>query len=37
MSDDESYDDQFPQHPLSKIRRVLAALPDSVQFDSSPF
>jgi hypothetical protein len=32
MSDDESYDAQFPQHPLSKVRRVLAALPDAAQY-----
>jgi hypothetical protein len=35
MSDDESYDEQFPDHPLSKVRRVLAVLPKSVQIDSS--
>jgi hypothetical protein len=29
-SDDESYDARFPEHPLSKIRRVLATLPDYV-------
>jgi len=34
ISDDESYDDQFPHHPLSKVRHVLAMLPSSVQFDS---
>jgi len=34
MSDDESYDEQFPQHPLSKVRRVLAMLPNTMQFDS---
>jgi hypothetical protein len=33
MSDDESYDEQFPDHPLSKVRRVLKALPAAVQFD----
>jgi hypothetical protein len=33
MSDDESYDEQFPDHPLSKVRRVLAAIPNDVQFD----
>jgi len=27
VSDDECYDSRFPEHPLSKIRRVLAALP----------
>lgn len=31
MSDDECYDAQFPDHPLSKVRRVLAALPQAVQ------
>ena len=34
MSDDESYDEQFPQHPLSKIRHTLAALPRNVAYDS---
>jgi hypothetical protein len=34
MSDDGSYDEQFPQHPLSKVRRLLATLPDNVQLDS---
>lgn len=29
-SDDESYDARFPEHPLSKVRRVLAALQDCV-------
>jgi|SRR5579864_284939 len=33
MSDDESYDAQFPSHPLSKVRRALAALPDGAQYD----
>ncbi len=33
MSDDESYDEQFPHHPLSKVRRALAALPAPMQFD----
>jgi hypothetical protein len=33
-SDDESYDEQFPEHPLSKVRRVLATLPSSVQIGS---
>jgi hypothetical protein len=27
MSDDERYDVRFPEHPLSNVRRVLAALP----------
>src|SRR5262245_56883344 len=30
VSDDKSYDDRFPQHPLTKVRRLLAALPSSV-------
>lgn len=30
VSDDESYDERFPQHPLSKVRRTLVALPYSV-------
>ena len=34
VSDDECYDEQFPEHPLSKIRRVLAMLPTSVQVES---
>ena len=34
MSDDETYDQQFPWHPLSKVRQVLAVLPSAVQFDS---
>ena len=34
MSDDETYDEQFPWHPLSKVRHVLALLPSAVQFDS---
>lgn len=34
MSDDESYDEQFTQHPLSKVRRILAALPSNVEYNS---
>ncbi|MGO9893822.1 MAG: hypothetical protein ACLPX8_06375 [Bryobacteraceae bacterium] len=30
VSDDESYGARFPEHPLSKVRRVLATLPDCV-------
>jgi hypothetical protein len=30
MSDDKRYDVRFPQHPLSKVRRVLATLPSNV-------
>lgn len=33
ISDDERYDEQFPDHPLSKLRRVLAALPHSIQVE----
>jgi len=33
MSDDEAYDEEFPQHPLSKVRRVLAALSNEVKYD----
>jgi hypothetical protein len=31
LSDDESYDGQFPDHPLSRIRKVLADLPGRIQ------
>jgi hypothetical protein len=34
LSDDDVYDEQFPQHPLSKVRRVLAALSNHVNYDS---
>ena len=34
VSDDECFDERFPEHPLSKVRRVLAALPDAVQVES---
>ena len=30
ISDDERYDERFPGHPLSKVRRVLAIVPNSV-------
>ncbi len=30
VSDDESYDERFPQHPLTKVRRILAVLPSSI-------
>jgi len=33
MSDDESYDNQFPLHPLTKVRNTLALLPSSVKYD----
>lgn len=35
VSDDECYDERFPEHPLSKVRRVLATLPSSVQVEPS--
>ena len=35
VSDDERYDERFPDHPLSTVRRVLAALPSSVQVEST--
>ena len=31
ISDDESHDERFSAHPLSKVRRVMTALPNSVQ------
>jgi hypothetical protein len=34
MSDDESYDAQFPLHPLSKVRRLLRELPEHIVFDA---
>ena len=34
MSDDEAYDEQFPQHPLSKVRRVLATLSSDAKYNS---
>ncbi len=34
VSDDECYDEQFPEHPLSKVRRVLATLPSAVRIES---
>lgn len=34
VSDDECYDGRFPWHPLSKVRRILTALPDSVHFET---
>jgi hypothetical protein len=33
MSDDKIYDKEFPWHPLSKVRHLLASLPNSVQWD----
>ncbi len=34
MSDDENYDQEFPQHPLSKVRRILATLSKHVEYDT---
>lgn len=34
ISDDECYDERFPEHPLSMIRQVLAKLPGSVKLES---
>jgi hypothetical protein len=30
VSDDERYDEQFPDHPLSRVRRILSELPHNV-------
>ncbi len=30
ISDDDTYDDRFPEHPLSEIRKVLRMLPSAV-------
>ncbi len=30
LSDDEQYDQRFPDHPLTKVRRILATLPTTV-------
>ena len=35
VSDDDCYDDRIPDHPLSKVRRVLTLIPTSVAVDSS--
>jgi len=35
LSDDETYDSQFPLHPLSKVRRVLRGIPGSIEFDGN--
>jgi len=32
-SDDEIYDEQFPDHPLTKVRHLLAILPGNIQLD----
>jgi len=31
MSDDPGYDARFPDHPLTKVRRTLAELPNAVR------
>ena len=36
ISDDEQYDARFPEHPLSKVRRILASLPASILIQSDP-
>ena len=36
VSDNEAYDEQFPHHPLSKVRRILAALPTAVRIEAEP-
>jgi hypothetical protein len=36
MSDDPLYDEQFPEHPLSKIRRLLPLLPAQISEDAWP-
>jgi hypothetical protein len=35
VSDDACYDERFPQHPLSKVRRILATLPNFVHMASA--
>jgi len=30
--DEDAYDSRFPNHPLSKVRRVLAALSEAAHF-----
>ena len=30
LADDERYDQRFPDHPLSKVRRMLRLLPEAV-------
>jgi hypothetical protein len=34
VSDDDVYDEEFPDHPLSKVRRVLATLPGAVRIEA---
>lgn len=31
ISDDQCYDERFPDHPLSRVRRVLALLPNHIE------
>ena len=33
VSDDEIYDEHFPNHPLTKVRHLLAILPANIQLD----
>ncbi len=33
ISDDPSYDSEFPDHPLSRVRQTLSELPDRFQLD----
>jgi len=34
ISDDQVYDSRFPDHPLSKVRRLLSELPTCITFDA---
>ena len=36
MSDDECYDERFPAHPLSIVRRVVSALPQAIRIEPAP-
>jgi hypothetical protein len=36
VSDDPCYDNRFPNHPLTTVRKVLAALPHSVRVEDAP-
>jgi hypothetical protein len=36
VSDDACYDSLFPEHPMSRIRAILAALPDAVEIQRGP-
>lgn len=33
ISDGERYDEPFPEHPLSRVRRTLSALPSSIELE----